>query len=394
MRFQVKAVRDAGTIVMLECEATDVADASRQAAGLGCTVLKVTPLWNWRIWSRGTRFPLVLFSQELAVLLESGVPLVEALDTLAQKESTASARTVLVEVVASLRDGQTLSAAMQKLPAAFPPLYAATVRAAERTGELPRSLARYAEYHNRLDAVKKKVVNASIYPSLLLGVGGLVSLFLLLYVVPRFSAIYADRGGDLPLLSRLLITWGEFADAHAAWIVGGLAALAAAVVVALRGANLLGRIEALLWAWPSAAERMRVYQVARFYRTAGMLLRGGIPLVTAFEMSAGVLHARLRDALQGAVRAIRQGQAVAQSLEAGGLSTPVAARMLAVGERGGNMGEMMERVAEFHEQELARWIDWFSRLFEPLLMALIGLVIGTIVVLMYMPIFELAGSIQ
>ena len=103
----------------------------------------------------------------------------------------------------------------------------------------------------------------------------------------------------------------------------------------------------------------------------------------------------LADALlERAVGAIRQGRPVALSLEAGGLSTPVAARMLAVGERGGNMGEMMERVAEFHEQELARWIDWFSRLFEPLLMALIGLVIGTIVVLMYMPIFELAGSIQ
>jgi len=394
MRYQVKAVRDAGSVVMLECEATDVADASRQVAGLGCTVLKVTPLWRRGIGRRSPRFGLLLFSQELAVLLEAGVPLVEAIETLAAKESNAGARTVLAEVVTSLREGHTLSAAMQKLPHAFPALYAATVRAAERTGELPRALARYVEYQSRLEAVKKKVVNASIYPSLLLGVGGLVSLFLLLYVVPRFSAIYAERGRDLPLLSRLLITWGEFADAHEKWILAGLAALAAALIVALRSANLPGRIEMLLWAWPSAAERMRVYQVARFYRTAGMLLRGGIPLVTAFEMSAGVLHARLRGALERAVGAIRQGRPVALSLEAGGLSTPVAARMLAVGERGGNMGEMMERVAEFHEQELARWIDWFSRLFEPLLMALIGLVIGTIVVLMYMPIFELAGSIQ
>jgi general secretion pathway protein F len=394
MRYQVKAVRDEGTIMMLECEATDVADASHQVAGLGCTVLKVTPLWSWRIWGRRARFPLLLFSQELAVLLESGVPLLESIETLAQKEANGSARAVLVEVATSLRAGQTLSSAMQKLPHAFPALYAATVRAAERTGELPRSLARYVEYQSRLEAVKKKVVNASIYPSLLLGVGGLVSLFLLLYVVPRFSAIYSERGSDLPLLSRLLISWGEFADTHAAWILGGLAALAVAVITLLRGANLLERIEALLWAWPSAAERMRVYQVARFYRTAGMLLRGGIPLVTAFDMSAGVLHARLRGAFEHAVRAIRQGQPVAQSLEADGLSTPVAARMLAVGERGGNMGEMMERVAEFHEQELARWIDWFSRLFEPLLMAFIGLVIGTIVVMMYMPIFELAGSIQ
>lgn len=394
MRYQVKAVRDAGTIVMLECEAADASDASRQAAGLGCTVLRVTPLWSWRPWGRATHFPLVLFSQELSVLLDSGVPLLEAIETLAQKERNGSARAVLTALGASLREGQPLSAAMNRLPLAFPPLYAATVRAAERTGDLPRALGRYVDYQTRLDVVKKKIVNASIYPALLFGVGGLVSLFLLLYVVPRFSSIYAERGNDLPLLSRLLIAWGGFAEAHAPLIAAGLAAAAIAAFAALRSAKLAERVEALLWAWPSAAERMRVYQVARFYRTAGMLLRGGIPVVTAFEMSAGVLHARLRGTLERAVRAIRHGRPVADSLESCGLTTPVAGRMLAVGERGGNMGEMMERAAIFHEEELARWIDWFSRLFEPLLMALIGLVIGAIVVLMYMPIFELAGSIQ
>jgi len=394
MRYQVKAVRDAGTIVMLECEAADAADASRQAAGLGCTTLKVTPLWSWIVWRRAIRFPLVLFSQELAVLLDSGVPLVEAIETLAQKEKSGSARAILTALGASLREGQPLSAAMHGLPLAFPPLYVATVRAAERTGDLPHALGRYVDYQTRLEAVKKKIVNASIYPSLLFGVGGLVSLFLLLYVVPRFSSIYAERGSDLPLLSRLLIAWGGFAEAHAPLIAGGLAVAAIAVFAILRSAKLAEQVEALLWAWPSAAERMRVYQVARFYRTAGMLLRGGVPLVAAFEMSAGVLHARLRGALERAVRAIRNGRPVADSLESCGLTTPVASRMLAVGERGGNMGEMMERAAVFHEEELARWIDWFSRLFEPLLMALIGLVIGAIVVLMYMPIFELAGSIQ
>jgi general secretion pathway protein F len=394
MRYQVKAVRDAGTIVMFECEAADAGDASRQAAGAGCTVLRVTPLWSWRPWRRATRFPLVLFSQELAVLLDSGVPLLEAIETLARKERNGSARAVLAALGASLREGQQLSAALHRLPLAFPPLYAATVRAAERTGDLPHALGRFVDYQTRLDAVKKKIVNASIYPSLLFGVGGLVSLFLLLYVVPRFSSIYVERGGDLPLLSRLLIVWGGFAQAHAPFIAGGMAAILIAGFAILRSAKLAEHVESLLWAWPAAAERMRVYQVARFYRTAGMLLRGGIPVVAAFEMSAGVLHARLRGALERAVRAIRSGRPVADSLETCGLTTPVASSMLAVGERGGNMGAMMERAAVFHEDELARWIDWFSRLFEPLLMALIGLVIGAIVVLMYMPIFELAGSIQ
>jgi general secretion pathway protein F len=125
-----------------------------------------------------------------------------------------------------------------------------------------------------------------------------------------------------------------------------------------------------------------------------MLLRGGMPLVSALDMGADLLHPVLRARLAAASRAISEGRSVSQSLEAAGLTTPVALRMLVVAEKGGNMGEMMEQVAVFHDEELSRWVDWFTRLFEPLLMAAIGLVIGVIVILMYMPIFELAGGLQ
>src|SRR5436190_1222454 len=134
--------------------------------------------------------------------------------------------------------------------------------------------------------------------------------------------------------------------------------------------------------------------LARFYRTVGMLLRGGMPLVGALDMAGELLHPALRARLVPATRAIREGHGVSQSMEANGLTTPVALRMLGVGERSGNMGEMLENIAVFHDEELARWVDWFTRLFEPVLMAMIGLVIGVIVILMYMPIFELAGSVQ
>jgi general secretion pathway protein F len=242
--------------------------------------------------------------------------------------------------------------------------------------------------------VKTKVVNALIYPSLLIGVGGLVTLFLLFYVVPRFAQIYEERAVSLPWLSRALLSWGVMVQANATLVLGVAAAAAVALALSLRRANLAERLETLAWGWSPAAERLRTYQLARFYRTAGMLIDGGIALVTAFEMAAGVLHSRLRSGLAQAVAAIRQGRPVARSLEAHGLATAVSMRLLSVGERSGAMGSMMEKTAEFHEEELSRWIEWFSRLFEPLLMALIGIVIGAIVVLMYMPIFELAGSIR
>jgi len=139
---------------------------------------------------------------------------------------------------------------------------------------------------------------------------------------------------------------------------------------------------------------MKIYQLARFYRTTGMLLRGGMPLVAALEAGAELLHPVLRTRLAAASRAVSEGRSLSQSMDAHGLATPVALRMLAVGEKSGGMGEMFERIAGFHDEELARWVDWFTRLFEPLLMAAIGLVIGAVVILMYMPIFELAGNLQ
>ena len=143
---------------------------------------------------------------------------------------------------------------------------------------------------------------------------------------------------------------------------------------------------------PAIGDRLKLYQLARFYRTTGMLLRAGTPLVPALNAACALLHPVLRGRVATASRAIAEGRLVSDSMEAYGLTTPVAQRLLAVGERSGNMGEMMDRIANFHDEEMTRWMDWFTRLFEPILMIAIGLFIGAIVVLMYMPIFELAGS--
>ena len=145
---------------------------------------------------------------------------------------------------------------------------------------------------------------------------------------------------------------------------------------------------------PAIGRQLHLYQLARLYRTIGMLLRGGMPAVTAMTMSVGLARRALRAAFAAATQAVREGQSLAKAMERNGLTTPVAARMLRVGERSGNMGEMMERIAAFYDEELARWVAVVTRLIEPLFMTVIGLLIGVIVVLMYFPIFQLAGSIQ
>jgi general secretion pathway protein F len=149
-----------------------------------------------------------------------------------------------------------------------------------------------------------------------------------------------------------------------------------------------------LWTAPGIGEKLKLYQLARLYRTLGMLLRGGTPIVGALELVPGLLSPSLREQLKQATLLIREGRALSESLYVAGLTTTVSYRMLHVGEQSGRMGEMMERVAAFHDDEIARWIDVFTKVFEPVLMALIGVMVGGVVILMYLPIFELAGNIQ
>jgi general secretion pathway protein F len=394
MRFELKAIAPAGNVEAVDFQAPDETTARRSLEGRGYTVLSVRQKHGLGLPWRGAaeRFPVALFSQELRVLISAGLPLVEAIETLAEKERRDDFRAVLERLATVMRQGQPLSAALQEFPQTFSPLYVATIRASEKTSDLPDALARYVAYAGQLEAIRKRVINASIYPALLLVVGALVSLFLLLYVVPRFGNIYAERGGNLPFFSRVLLTWGQAVDKNAVVVLGALAGLIAFAFYLFKVFR--SQIGNALWRLPALGERLKVYQLSRFYRTIGMLLRGGMPLVSALDMGAELLHPLLRERLAMASRAISEGRNVSQSMDAAGLTTPVALRMLAVGEKGGNMGEMLEQIAAFHDEELSRWVDWFTRMFEPILMALIGLIIGVIVILMYMPIFELAGGFQ
>jgi general secretion pathway protein F len=397
MRFEVKALSpNAGGAIALTLDAANAADAKSLAQAQGYAVLTIKATQPWLAWSarRGTQFPLMLFSQEMLSLMEAGLTVVNAVETLAEKEMRPDTKSILQQIIASLYEGLTLSAALNRFPAVFPPLYVSTVRASERTGDLPEALTRYINYQSKVDIVRKKIVSASIYPVLLMGAGALVTAFLMAYVVPRFSRIYEDLGTNLPFLSQLLLRWGKLLQAH------GLLVLALAVLVPAALVYVFSRPGARtwfvhqLWRIPAVGARMRVYQLARFYRTVGMLLRGGTPIAQALKMVSDLLQPGLRAQLEGAAAKISEGRSISDSMEMHRLTTPVALRMLRVGEQTGQMGDMMERIAAFYDDEMARWVDWFTRLFEPLLMAVIGVAIGGIVVLMYLPIFELAGSLQ
>lgn len=395
MQYVVKALRRNEGLTELLLEAADAGDAEVQAKAQGYSVIavKVRQQWAALLHLNKSGFPLVLFSQELVALLDAGLPLLESLETLAEKEEQVEVKKALTKIISLLYEGHTLSYALEQLPQHFPALYVATVRSSEKTGALTEVLSRYVKYQTQMELVRRKVVHSSIYPVILAVVGALVVLFLMLVVVPRFSHIYEDLGSDLPFMSRLMMHFGLFLDAHWQFISMMMVVAAVAVFTAVtKPANKLW-IEQKLWQLPVLGKRLHLYQMARFYRSLGMLLQGGMSIVAALQLVSGLLQASMRERLGLATASIREGRAISQAMEKYGLITPLALRLLRVGEQTGQMGEMMERIAAFYEDDMERWTDKFIRLFEPLLMAFVGLIIGTIVVLMYFPIFELAGSI-
>lgn len=395
MLFEVTALGE-GRRERLRFDAADAADAAEQARLQGLTVLGVragSGLPGLAL-KRPARFPLTLFSRELLALLGSGLSLVESLQTLAEKESRPETLRVLEDLLKHLYEGESFSAAIGRNPGAFPPLYVATVRAAERTSDLPQALGRFVAYQEQVEQVRKKAIAAAVYPVMLIMVGGMVSLFLLGYVTPRFASIYADNMERLPWASRLLMEWGGLIQKHSLEaVLFGLAALVGAAAFVVRPAS-RAAIGRMAWRLPLLGERLRIFQLTRFYRTVGMLLAGGITVTTSLEMASGLLNPELRQRLAAAARDIREGKSISAALERAGLTTPVASRMLRVGEKSGRMGEMMESIAAFHDEETNRFVEWFTRLFEPLLMTAIGLIIGLIVVLLYLPIFELASTLE
>jgi general secretion pathway protein F len=409
MQFNVRALSPDHNMQSLTIDAHDEHDARRQVEERGLFAARITPA-NQSVLQQfggpasrsgsgssrkgGRRLSLVLFSQELLALLTAGLSIVECLEALLEKEPNPGTRSVLTRLLGGLREGKRFSGVLAEQPELFPPLYIGIVRAAEGTSDLPRSLTRYIDYQQRIDAVRSKIISAAIYPAILMLVGGGVSLFLIGYVVPRFAEVYQGAGRSLPWMSQLLLDWGQFSTQHSKGLLSGIGIGIAFLLLVLRQFSANGGWQRLIGKLPGIGERVRIYELSRLYLTLGMLLEGGIPIVAAMETVHEMVSANVRIGLKAATASIQSGAQLSFAFEAHHLTTPISLRMLRVGERSGEMGQMLTQSAAFYDGEISRWIDRFTRTFEPVLMGGIGLIVGGIVVLLYLPIFDLAGSLS
>lgn len=398
MQFEIHALDRQQQVVALALEAQSEAAAREAAERRGLAVFSVKHLEARKLLrvlaKRRAPFPTLLFSVELMALLDAGLNLVEALTALSEKHSNLEAGEVLCGILSAIHRGEPFSQAVAAFPQHFSPLYVATIKASERTGNVKEALGRYIAYQEEFDRVRKKIVSATIYPAILMLVGLAVVGFLMFYVVPRFARVYEDMASTLPFFSRVLLSFGSFVGQHALVVGFSFISLFSFIVFLFTRQEFRAWLNGRIWAIPAIGERLKTYQLARLYRTAGMLLKAGIPAVKVLDMVRNLLAAHLRPQLAAARRMIEQGQSMSAALGAAGLATPVAARMMTVGERSGDMGGMLAQIARFHDDEVARAVDYFTKAFEPILMTILGVSVGVIVVLMYMPIFELAGNIK
>lgn len=393
MQFQVRAF-DAtqGAVTALRVDALDEAAARQQVQAKGLTLLELKAAGTATARGQAAEEGRLL-AQELQALVGAGLSLVESLEALHDREAMGARKLLLESLLASLREGQRFSQAMRALPEAFSPLLVGIVEAAENTGDLPAALERYLGYELRVQAVRQRVLAATLYPALLLGVGGLVTLFLMGYVVPRFAAVYEGSGRALPWGSKMLLSWGQFVDRQALPLGLALALLVGAGVWRWHSAR--GQRDGQpLPAWlPGARRWLQLMALTRLYLTLGLLLRGGLPVQAAMSLAASVLREDARAAVLRAREQVATGEPVSGALAQQGLCTPIALRFIQAGERSGQLAQMLSQAAAYHDAETARWVERFTKSFEPLLMLGIGLVIGLIVLLLYMPVFDLAGSL-
>jgi general secretion pathway protein F len=374
-------------------------EARSRLSADGLTCLRVQSYGRDKGSSRGLlvlsrqTFDHSVFASDLATLLRAGVVLTEALDVLQQRETSWDDRQILNGLIGALRDGMSLSESMARA-GGFPTILVATVSASEQTGDLASGLSRFADYGRSVRQLRDKVIGACVYPLLLLVVGGAIGLLLLTVIVPRFSRLLDTTSRDMPMFSEWLFTWGRLADAHpivpialVALSLLGCGSMAAALRDPQARKTLLSKV-------PYLSRVTRDFQHLQLYRTTGILVSRGIPINKALVLAGELLSPADKARLSEGIGFMEEGRPVSSALAACGLSDPVACSMLAVADRSGSLADMLDKVADFYESVLGRRLDLTARLVEPLLMIVIGFVIGAIVLMMYLPIFDLASQVS
>ncbi len=338
---------------------------------------------------------IAVFSRQIAVMMAAGVPLVQGFDIIASGQSNPRMKSMLVDIKTNIEGGSTLAEALGKHPVQFDELFVNLVRAGESAGVLDTVLDTVATYKENIEAIKGKIKKAMFYPALVFAVAILVSSILLIFVVPQFEDVFKNFGAQLPAFTQMIVNLSRFMTSN--WLfmlivaVGVIFGLMVLYKRSQRFAHFMARAVLKL---PVIGQILHQSAIARFSRTLGVSFAAGVPLVEALDSVSGATGSPVYN---DAVKRIREDVAVGHQLQLAmrqtNLFPNMVVQMVAIGEESGALDKMLFKIAEFYEQEVNNAVDALSSLLEPFIMVIIGVLVGSMVVGMYLPIFKLAAVV-
>jgi type IV pilus assembly protein PilC len=338
----------------------------------------------------------VVFNQELVALLKAGLPIVAGFEILLERQENPRFKRILVDIREQLVSGVALSDAFLSHGDVFPRLYATSLKAGERSGEVEKVLRRYLAYQRILGTLRRKVTGALVYPAVLIGLSIGLVVILMTYVIPRFREFFAGfEAGKLPLITRVVIGMADFMRAH---ILVVAVAIAVGTVFFRRWKETdAGRLawDALLLRIPLVGTILRQFALSQFARSLATLVGAGTPVVPALEIAAGaVANRRISDACSSVVPRVREGAEVWRSLEATGVFTSLAIEMIKVGEATGALEEMLTNVSDFYDEAIEALLGRIVTLIEPIILVVMGAVVATLLLSIYLPMFTILSNIK
>ena len=338
---------------------------------------------------------LAIITRQLASLSQSGLPLEEALLAVGQQNDHARTKSIVLGVRSKVMEGHTLADGLREFPQAFPELYRATVAAGEQSGHLDVVLDRLADYTESRQELRQRITNAMVYPIALVVMAIAIISFMLASVVPRIVGIFENTSGQLPALTRGLIATSDFLRDHWMLILLFLGATIYGVWRLLREEGPRRKYHRMLLRMPIAGRLARGVNTARFTRTLSILAGSGVPILEALKISASVIeNLPMRDAVTEAALRVREGGSISQSLATSRLFPPMMIHLIASGETGGKLEEMLSRTADYQEREVDGLIATLLGILQPLLIVIMGAVVMTIVLAILLPIFEINNLIS
>lgn len=338
---------------------------------------------------------VAMMTRQLATLLVAGLPLVEALGVMVDQTEKKPVKSLMADIREEIRGGASYSAVLERYPREFSQIYVHMVRAGEASGALDQILFRLAEFLEKQLALKHKVTNAVLYPALMLIVGVTVLFFLMTFVVPKITAVFTSLKQALPWPTIVLMSISHFLADYWAVILGGVGVMVWATRRAMK--TEAGQLTADRWLlkMPLMGEVARMVAISRLTSTLATMLASGVQLLDAMDVAKRVMNNRVLEyAVEGARQNIREGETIAEPLKRSGEFPALVTHMIAVGERSGEMEEMLRRIGHIYDGEVDRVITRFTSLLEPIMILVMGILVFCIVVAILLPIFEMGQMVR